>query len=186
MNTWSFPGRLTLAVATGSLAVLGVTACGGGSAGSSATSSSSGSAAAGAQATAAAVGAAGPVRACTLLSAAKASAVVGVQYSSATETESGQMCSYATTTAPIPMFIIIMPGAGAAAWSGELQTLEEDCSAAPIKLSGAGDRAAGCGTEIGVQDGSRIIDVHGGDPLGTGNAFPKSIDVAKAVIAALN
>jgi hypothetical protein len=41
-------------------------------------------------------------------------------------------------------------------------------------------------TEIGVQDGSRIIDVHGGDPLGTGNAFPKSMDVAKAVIAALN
>jgi hypothetical protein len=102
-------------------------------------------------------------------------------------TESGQMCSYATTKAPIPMFIIIMPGAGATAWSGELQTLEQDCGAEPIKLiSGAGDRAAGCGTEIGVQDGSRIIDVHGGDPLGTGNAFPKSIDVAKAVIAALN
>jgi hypothetical protein len=186
MMTWAVPGRLTLAVAAGSLAALGVAACGGGSAGGPAASSSSGSAAATAQATAAAAGAASPVSACSLLSAAKASAVVGVTYSAATETESGQMCSYPTTTAPIPMFIIISPGAGATAWSGELQTLEDDCGATPIKLSGAGDRAAGCGTEIGVQDGSRIIDVHGGDPLGTGNAFPKSIDVAKAVIAALN
>ena len=50
----------------------------------------------------------------------------------------------------------------------------------------AGDRAAGGGTEIGVQDGSYIIDVHGGDPNGTGTAFPKSIALAKALIAVLH
>jgi hypothetical protein len=37
-----------------------------------------------------------------------------------------------------------------------------------------------------VQEGSYIIDVHGGDPSGTGTAFPKSIALAKALIAALH
>lgn len=57
---------------------------------------------------------------------------------------------------------------------------------APITLSGVGDRAAGGGTEIGVQDGGYIIDVHGGDPSGTGAAFPKSITLAQATIAGLH
>ena len=103
----------------------------------------------------------------------------------ATESLGGGMCSYATTTAPIPLFIIISPGSGAAAWKEELGTLEEDSGSAPATLTGVGDRAAGSGTEIGVQDGSYIIDVHGGDATGTGAAFPKSISMAKAIIAAL-
>jgi hypothetical protein len=74
-------------------------------------------------------------------------------YSSAKESFGGSICSYATTTVPIPMFIIISPGGG---------------------------------TEIGVQDGNYIIDVHGGDPSGTGGGFPKSIEVAKAIIAGLH
>ena len=77
------------------------------------------------------------------------------------------------------------PGSGAAAWKEELGTLEEDSGSAPATLTGVGDRAAGSGTEIGVQDGSYIIDVHGGDTTGTGAAFPKSISMAKAIIAAL-
>jgi hypothetical protein len=187
MTARSFTGRLALAVAAGSLAALGVTACHSGAASSAAAPSSGGeSTPAAAQATAAAAGTtAGTVHACSLLSAAQASAAVGVTYTSATEASSGQMCSYATTAAPIPMFIIVSPGAGTAAWNGELATLEEDAGSKPITLSGAGDRAAGCGTEIAVQAGGYIIDVHGGDPLGTGNAFPKSIAVAKVIIAAL-
>jgi hypothetical protein len=110
---------------------------------------------------------------------------VGVTYTSATEASSGQMCSYATTAAPIPMFITVSPGAGTAAWNDELATLTEDAGSKPITLSGAGDRAAGSGTGIAVQAGGYIIDVHGGDPLGTGHAFPKSIAVAKEIIAAL-
>jgi hypothetical protein len=190
MTTWSFPSRLTLAVAAGSLAALGVAACssgsaGSGSAGSLAGTPSSAPAAAGAQATVQA-GGASTVHACALLTAAKASAVVGVHYSSATESGAGDMCSYATTDAPIPLFIIITPrSSGTAAWNSELSTMEEDAGSPPVKLSGAGDRAAGGGTEIGVQDGSYIIDVHGGDPLGTGGAFPKSIGLANVIIAGL-
>jgi hypothetical protein len=96
------------------------------------------------------------------------------------------MCSYATTDAPIPMFIIISPGAGTAAWKEQLGIMEEDGGSAPVTLHGVGDRAAAGATEIGVQDGNYIIDVHGGDPSGTGNAFPRSIEVAKAIIAALH
>jgi hypothetical protein len=183
------PSRLTLGAVAASLAVLGLAACGGSSPGSSAATSAGTNGAGGtavAQATAAAGGTASTVHACSLLSAAQASAIVGVHYSSATESAQGSMCSYATTDAPIPMFIIISPGAGTAAWKEQLGIIEEDSGSAPVTLHGVGDRAAGSGTEIGVQSGSYIIDVHGGDPNGTGAAFAKSIEVAKAIIAALH
>ncbi len=121
---------------------------------------------------------------CAMLSAAQASAVVGVHYASAKATANG-MCTYTTTDAPIGMFVIISPGAGTAAWSEQLGTLEEDGGDKPVTLTGVGDRAAGTGTEIGVQADGYIIDVHGGDPDGNGHAFPKSVAVAKALIAAL-
>jgi hypothetical protein len=54
-----------------------------------------------------------------------------------------------------------------------------------MTLHGAGDRAAGGGTEIGVQAGKYIIDVHGGDPSSTGSRFPKSVELARAIIAGL-
>jgi hypothetical protein len=184
------PSRLALGAVAASLTVLSLAACGGSSPGSSAATSAGAANGAGstaaAQATTAAGGTASTVHACSLLSAAKASALVGVHYSSATESSQGSMCSYATTNAPIPMFIIISPGAGTAAWKDQLGTIEEDSGSPPITLHGVGDRAAGSGTEIGVQSGSYIIDVHGGDPSGTGAAFPKSIEVAEAIIAALH
>jgi hypothetical protein len=120
-----------------------------------------------------------------ILTAAQASAIVGVHYSSATESAAGAMCSYATTSAPIPLFIIISPGSGAAAWKEQMGTIEEDSGSAPITLHRVGDRAAGSGTEIGVQDGNYIIDIHGGDPIGTGSGFPKSAALAKAIVAGL-
>jgi hypothetical protein len=180
------PSRLTLGTVAATLAALSLAACGGSSPGSSAaTSAGTANGNAAAQATAVAGGTASTVHACSLLSAAKASAVVGVHYSDATESMGGSMCSYATTDAPIPLFIIISHGSGTAAWKEELGTIEEDSGSPPMTLAGVGDRAAGGGTEIGVQDGNYIIDVHGGDPSGTGNAFPKSIEVAKAIIAGL-
>ena len=178
-----FPSRLSLGIGAASLAALSVAACGGGTPAGSSASSAGG---APSQPTAAAAAAASTVHACALLTAARASAIVGVHYSSATEASAGSMCSYATTSAPIPLFIIISAGSGSAAWQEQLGTLREDSGSALVSLPGVGDRAEGSGTEIGVQDGNYIIDVHGGDPLGTGSAFPKSIALAKAIIAGLH
>lgn len=184
------PRHLILSAVAASLTALSLAACGGSSPGSSA-ATSAGSAneptsSAAAQATTAAGGAASPVHVCALLTAAQATAIIGERYTATKESFGGSMCSYTTTTAPIPMYIIISPGSGAAAWKEQLGTLAEDSGSTPAKLTGVGDRAAGSGTEIGVQDGNYIIDVHGGDPSGTGTRFPKSIAVAKAIIAALH
>jgi hypothetical protein len=119
------------------------------------------------------------------MTAKQASSIVGVTYSKAIS--SHDMCNYTTTDAPIGMFIIIFTGSGgSAAWKEQLGTMEEDGGGKPITISGVGDNAAGDGTEIGVQVGSNIIDVHGGDPNGTGNAFPKSIAIAKALASKLH
>jgi hypothetical protein len=131
--------------------------------------------------------AAGDVDVCKLLSAAQATQISGVTYSAATSSHG--MCNYTTTDAPVGMFIIIFTGfqgAGDTAWKSELQTLQEDAGDPPMTISGVGDRAAAAGLELGAQTGARIVDIHGGDPNGTGNAFPKSIALAKAVIAALH
>jgi hypothetical protein len=178
-------GRLGLgALAAASLAAMCVAGCGGSPSASSATSTNE--AVPAAQETTAANGAVKTLHACALLSASKASAIVGQTYTTATESSGGTMCSYKTTTAPIPLFIIITSGANAATWKGELATMEEDSGSAPTTLTGVGDRAAGSGTEIGVEDGGYIIDVHGGDPSSTGSSFPKSVALAKAIISALS
>jgi hypothetical protein len=126
-----------------------------------------------------------PVDVCKLLTAAHASAIVGVHYASAHA--SHDMCNYTPTNAPIGMFVIIFQGfqgAGRAAWQSELSTLAEDGGAKPVTISGVGDRAAASGLELGVQSGAQIIDVHGGDPNGT--KFTKSVAIAKAIISALH
>jgi hypothetical protein len=138
-----------------------------------------------ATAAAAAGGAASTLDVCSLLSATRASAIVGVSYSAATEVSGGKVCDYATTHAPIPLSIMVEPGAGAAAWTEELGTIQEGSGSAPATLTGVGDRAAGGGTEVGVQDGQYIIDILGGDPNVASPAFPKSVALAQAIIAAL-
>jgi hypothetical protein len=185
IKTYRPAGRLGLgAVAAASLAAISVAGCGGSPSASSSTSANGAGSSTG-QGTVAASGAGKTLHACALLSASKASAIVGQTYTTATEASGGTMCSYKTTTAPIPLFIIITSGANAATWKGELATMEEDSGSAPMTLTGVGDRAAGSGTEIGVEDGTYIIDVHGGDPSSTGSAFPKSVALAKAIISAL-
>jgi hypothetical protein len=97
----------------------------------------------------------------------------------------GSVCDYATTHAPIPLSISVQQGAGAAAWTAELGIIQEGNGSAPVTLTGVGDRAAGGGTEVGVQDGKYIIDILGGDPNVASPAYPKSVALAQAVIAAL-
>ena len=169
--------------------VASATACSGGSKPAGTTTSPASTAAAQAtvaQATAAAGGAAGTVHVCSLVSAAKASSIVGVSYSSATESSGGSVCTYATTAAPIPLSISVQPGSGATEWTAELGIIQEGAGAAPVTVAGVGDRAAGGGNEFGAQDGGYIIDILGGDPVVASNAYPKSAELAKAIIAELH
>jgi hypothetical protein len=135
---------------------------------------------AGGAATSAATAAPASVDVCSLLTAAQASAIIGYTYTTASST-AGQ-CNYATTKARIPMFIIVNTDP----WAQESATLTADASGEPlVTISGVGDNAAGAGTEFGAQSGKWIIDINGGDPDGTGAAYPKSIALAKAIIAKL-
>jgi hypothetical protein len=177
------PAALQLAAGLGLIALA---ACGGSPAASSAGGSGTSAGDSGAASPAATQAAAAkPVNVCSMLTAKQASALVGVTYTKATPS-GGSMCSYASTTAPIPMFIIVSSGSGAAAWTEALGTLKEDGGDTPRTFSGVGDRAAGDGTQFDVQSGGWIVDVHGGDPSGNGSSFPKSTAVAKALISALN
>jgi len=119
------------------------------------------------------------------MTAAHASSIVGVTYSKATPATN--MCTYTTTDAPIGMYIIIFPNSGGtAAWKEQLGSMAEDGGGAPVPISGFSGQAASDGTEISVQAGSDIIDVHGGDPSGTGSTYPRSIAVAKAIVSQLH
>jgi hypothetical protein len=185
----------SLAAAGLVLVAVYATACSGGSGGSGALG---GSANSGAGSGGSASGAGQPsaasnssINVCALMSAKKASKIVGVHYSKAAPAH--DMCTYTPTNAPIGMYIIIFTNSGgAAAWKEQLGTMEEDGGGKPFTLAGApaGDKAEGDGTEISVQAGSDIIDVHGGDPLGTGaagaNSYPKSVAIAKVIASQLH
>lgn len=125
------------------------------------------------------------INVCSLLTAKRASSIVGVTYSKATPATG--MCTYTTTDAPIGMYIIIFPNSGGtAAWKEQLASMAEDGGGTPVPISGFSGPAASDGTEISVQAGSNIIDVHGGDPNGTGAKFPKSIAIAKVIASQLH
>jgi hypothetical protein len=171
------------------LTAMSVTACSGGSSPGSATSGSATSGS-GSGGSAAGTSQAGPassssINVCSLMTAKRASSIVGVTYSKATPATN--MCTYLTTDAPIGMYIIIFPDSGGtAAWKEQLATMEEDGGGPPVSISGFSGQAASDGTEISVQAGSDIIDVHGGDPSGTGSTFPRSIAIAKAIVSQLH
>ena len=171
------------------LTAMSATACSGGSSPGSATggSTTSGSTTGG---SAAGTSQAGPastssLNVCSMMTAAHASSIVGVTYSKATPATN--MCTYTTTDAPIGMYIIIFPNSGGtAAWKEQLGSMAEDGGGAPVPISGFSGQAASDGTEISVQAGSDIIDVHGGDPSSTGSTFPRSIAIAKAIASQLH
>src|ERR1700722_571257 len=171
------------------LTAMSATACSGGSspgsaAGGSATSGSTAGGSAGGTSQA------GPaststINVCSMMTAARASSIVGVTYSKATP--GYNMCTYTTTDAPIGMFILIFPNSGGtAAWKEQLGLMGEDGGGAPVPITGFSGQAASDGTEISVQAGSDIIDVHGGDPNATGSTYPRSIAIAKAIVSQLH
>jgi len=120
------------------------------------------------------------VDACTLFTAADASAATGQSYTTATG--SGDMCTY--TSASNAFFVIITNGASDADWAEATATAKEDGGSALTTFSGVGDRAAGAGLELDVQAHGHIIDVHGADQGGNPD-FPVGLAVAKAVAAKL-
>lgn len=178
-----------LAAASLVLIAMSATACSGGSSPGSATGGA-GSGGAGSAGSAAGTSQADPassssINVCSLMTAKRASSIVKVTYSKATPATN--MCTYTTTDAPIGMYIIIFQNSGGtAAWKEQLASMEEDGGGTPVSISGFSGQAASDGTEISVQAGSDIIDVHGGDPLGTGSAYPRSIAIAKAVASQLH
>jgi hypothetical protein len=166
-----------------SVTALSVTACSSASSAGSAASDSGTSGSAG-------TSQAGPASSstldvCKLMTAKHASSIVGVTYSKATPATN--MCTYTTTNAPIGMYILIFTNSGGtAAWKEQEGTMAEDGGGPPTSLPGFSGQAASDGTEISVQAGSYIIDVHGGDPLGTGHAYPRSSAIAKAIASQLH
>ncbi|HEY2793085.1 MAG TPA: hypothetical protein VGJ28_12035 [Micromonosporaceae bacterium] len=167
---------IVIAVSLGAVSLAGCTSSATTSGGSTPTGSTT-TAAAGGPATA------GPVDVCTLMPAAQASSIVGVQYTAATS--SSNTCTYPTTAAPIPLSINITASSDAA-WQSELSTIQEGGGAAPTTFSGVGDHAAGGGNEFGVESGKWIIDILGGDPIADTTTFPKSIALANALISQLH
>jgi hypothetical protein len=183
MNTHR--GRLPVVVVAACLAGTGLTGCNGHAKGSSGGAASTiplaGTSAGGG---AASNGGGSGVDVCSLLSAAQASAIVGVTYSQAQS--QNDMCNYLPGAgAPSGMFIIVS-STDEQPWTQAMSILQEDGGASPSPVSGVGDKAAGSGTQFDVLDGKWIIDVHGGDPLGQSGDFSKSTALAKAIIAALH
>jgi hypothetical protein len=171
---------LAMSLATASLA-----GCAGGGTANSAAGNAAGPAGTSgpAQSAPAQSAAAGPVEVCAVMTAARASAIVGVTYTAANA--SANTCNYPTSAAPIPMSIFIS-AAGDGGWKTELATIQEGAGAPPVTFSGVGDQAAGGGNEFGVQSGKWIIDILGGDPLGNGTTFPKSTALAQAILSQLH
>jgi hypothetical protein len=124
---------------------------------------------------------------CAALTAAQATAIVGETYTVATSSAQGSMCSYTSTTSPVPLSITVMQDSGGStAWTDELANLKTAGTTTPVTIPGVGDRAAASGRILGIQVGSRIIDIDGGDPETTSGGFPKSVSLGKTIIGALH
>jgi hypothetical protein len=191
-----------LLVAAASLATLSLTGCSGNSAASSSTTA----AAAGANSpgsnpangtTGAPVsssnstasshssgGSSADINACSLLSAARASKLVGkYPYSGSTPATiaPGQdQCTYANT-GPLPDMIVIIyqPNSGVS-----FSTLTSTADAT-TSVPGVGDKAMSGGIELDVEAGNKIIAIQAAGGIGYGGSFTGAIAVAKALIAAL-
>ncbi|HEY7147471.1 MAG TPA: hypothetical protein VH637_24760 [Streptosporangiaceae bacterium] len=177
--------RLPTLAASASLLLLALplAACSGGSPTSAQPGGTAAGSAAGGSGTDAAAGSTAPVNVCSLMSAAQASAITGVKYASSKPGYNA--CLYTPASAPNGLTILVRPGAGTAAWHAELGLLQADGGTPAKPLTGAGDRAAGSGTEIGVQSGGHIIVVFDGD-ANSGGGFTHSIALAKAIIPKLH
>jgi hypothetical protein len=119
---------------------------------------------------------------CDYLSATDASAVYGVTLTSA---EADGACSYtgAQATGFATTVTGGLTGAGDPVWKNEVKSLD-----GATKLSGVGDEAYGSAgaieVKIVVRAGNTLIEVADADGSDT-TTFPKSIAIAKAIIAKL-
>ncbi len=189
--------RMPTLLTAASLVLVSVSAaaCSNGSktpAASSSTSAPSSSAARGASAStvtsAASGGASSSVDVCSLLTAAQASSIVGVTFTSATPNSGGKACLYAGPNVPMTVTLLVNSG-GSAAWTEELAALVEGGGDTPVALNGLGDRAAETTGSLATQSGNWIVQVDSADEGSVnggniGGDFTKSIAVAKAIIAA--
>jgi hypothetical protein len=125
---------------------------------------------------------AGDLKPCDYLSAADASAILGVTL---TSSEEGGACSYSGAQATGFATTVNggLAGAGDPVWKNEVKSL-----GGATKLSGVGDEAYGSAggieVKIVVRAGDTVIEVADADGSDT-TTFPKSIAIAKAIIAKL-
>jgi len=119
---------------------------------------------------------------CDYLSAADASAILGVTL---TSSEADGACSYSGAQATGFATTVNggLTGAGDPVWKNEVKSLGD-----ATKLSGVGDEAYGSAggieVKIVVLAGDSVIEVADADSSDT-TTFPKSIAIAKAIIAKL-
>jgi hypothetical protein len=142
---------------------------------------SSGSAAPSSQSASSGAAPSAKLQPCDSLSAADASTIIGA---TVTSSEADGACSYtggsdvafATTVTPIS-------GASDPDWKKEVESLSD-----ATKLSGLGDEAYGTseiyGSKVAVRKGNTVIEVADADASDS-TTYPKSIAVAKAIIAKL-
>jgi hypothetical protein len=156
----------------------------GGSAAPAAGSTASGSAPASAAAAGGGGGSA-DINACTLLSAAQASSLVGKTYTGAqsqTIATGQDQCTYPATDDDSSLIVIVYQPNSGVTWDTMTTVLQ---SVGTVNnVSGVGDKAMIGAIEIDVQTGSRLVAVQGAG--GTVSGHPdNAIAVAKAVVGAL-
>ena len=127
-------------------------------------------------------GSAATLAPCDYLSAADASAIYGVAL---TSSEADGACSYSGADATGFATTVNggLTGAKGPVWKNEVQSLGD-----ATKLSGVGDEAYGATGSIEVKivvlSGGTVIEVADADDSNT-TTFPKSVAIAKAIIAKL-
>jgi hypothetical protein len=130
-------------------------------------------------------GASTDINACTLLSAAKASSLVGKSFTSAqpqTIAAGQDQCTYNTADDSDAMEVIVyQPDSGV---NLQMMTTVQSGAGKVQNVSGVGDKAIVGEIELDVQTGSRFLAVEGAGGL-LDNGTAKAVAVANAVIAAL-
>ena len=184
--------RISTVSATIALALVAVAAsgCSSSSKGSASAGGSAAPAAAGSSAPASAAAAGGgggssDTNACTLLSAAQASSLVGKTYTGAqsqTIAPGQDQCTYPATDDDSSLVVIVYQSNSGVSWDTMTTVLKSVGTTNDV--SGVGDKAMIGAIEIDVQAGSRLVAVQGAGGTVSGNS-DKAVAVAKAVVAAL-
>ena len=116
------------------------------------------------------------------MTAAQVTTVMGATYGAPQNTNG--FCFYASSTDSLS--IHVLDASDVNTFDTELAGAKESQQTdhTPTTIPGLGDKAAGIGQQLVVAAGSKIIDIRDADTGGI--AWPKSIALAKLVIAALH